>query len=57
MVTDTRVYLRATANDHGRRKGEVWFEARLSRRVAPREAVYIHNGKGHFDWTRVDIAA
>jgi hypothetical protein len=56
LITETRIYLRATASDHGRRKGEVWFEARISRRVAPRHAVYIHNGKGYFDWRRIDAA-
>ncbi|MET8349309.1 MULTISPECIES: hypothetical protein [unclassified Micromonospora] len=57
LVTDTRAYLRATASEHGRRKGEVWFEGRFTRRVAPRPALYIHEGKGHFDWSRVRFAA
>lgn len=55
LVTDQRIYLRATADDHGHTKGSVWFTGRYSRRVAPREAVYVHKGKGHFDWTTIVI--
>lgn len=55
LVTRERIYLRATANDHGIPKGTVWYEGRTTRRVAPRDAVYIHKGKGHFDWRSVLI--
>lgn len=52
LVTHERVYLRATADDVPRRKGEVWYESRFSRRVITREAVYWHNGKPSFDTSR-----
>lgn len=56
LVTNEHVYLRATTTEHGKTKGQVWREARMTRRVAPRPAVYIHQGRGHFDWRQVVIA-
>lgn len=55
LVTRERVYLRATSNDHGIPAGKVWYEGRTTRRVAPRDVVYVHRGKGHFDWRSVLI--
>lgn len=57
LVTHERVYLRATADDPPRHRGEVWWEARFSRRVAPREAVYVYRDRGHVDWRTVRIEA
>lgn len=48
LVTSERVYLVATAGDQGKRKGQVWYEARVTRRVVPR-AAYIRGGRAHFD--------
>lgn len=55
LVTDERIYLRATASDGPKRTGQVWFEARYSRRVAPRDAVLIRKGKAYVDWAVVII--
>ncbi|MEU5827542.1 hypothetical protein [Micromonospora tulbaghiae] len=57
LVTAEHVYLRSTATDHGRRLGEVWREARYSRRVCPRDVVYLHEGRVHFDLRSFVIAA
>ncbi|MGW3604303.1 hypothetical protein [Micromonospora sp. NPDC005161] len=56
LVTAERVYLRSTASDHGRRLGDVWYEARISRRVCPRDLAYVHDGRAHFDWRSFVIA-
>lgn len=55
LVTYDRVYLMATSGDPPLRQGQVWYESRISRRVAPRRLVYVHNGRGHFDWRTVRI--
>lgn len=55
LVTRDRVYLEATADRGSKRRGDVWFEARISRRVAHRDAVYVNEGIGHFDWRTVRI--
>ena len=55
LVTAERVYLRATTDEYGVTKGQVWYVSRYSRRVAPRSAVYIHKGRAHFDWKSVVV--
>lgn len=56
LITDERVYLKATTDDAPMRRGQIWWESRISRRVAPREkVVYFHKGKGHFDWRQVRL--
>lgn len=55
LVTPEHVYLKATTDDKPMRRGQVWREARYSRRVAPRGKVYVHEGRGHFNWRSVRI--
>ncbi|MDH6462096.1 hypothetical protein M2302_002271 [Micromonospora sp. A200] len=58
LVTPQRVYLRARAAAGGKRRGEIWFEGRHTRRVVP-EAAYVHGGKAHYppDGVRLEEAA
>lgn len=55
LVTRDRVYLRATAQDYGVPAGKRWYEARYSKRVAPREATYVHRDRAHVNWQNVLI--
>lgn len=57
LVTAERVYLRATTDDLGIARGTVWYESLYTRRVAPRNAVYVRQGKAHFDWNAVRITS
>lgn len=45
LVTDSRVYVEATAADGPFKKGQVWYEGRTTRKLAPRAAVMVRSGR------------
>ncbi len=55
LVTRDWVYFKATGDDAGMTRGQVWREGRYSRRVVPREAAYVYGGKVHVDWATVSV--